>query len=123
MKKLHPATALMVFATLTLTLGAGFLSVGIVARQSADDIRRAFSSGNRSMDAIRRDLGLKPHENVAPGREHAMFSNLADTHEWCVGLARLHVDVTHIFIQIGAFLLMSGSATAVYSWRLRNGKT
>ncbi len=104
-------TALAINGVVVAVVGMSLIIGGFVARSANMDIRQMFQVGNWSVASVKDRTGIHSEADLATQRERSLLTAFSRTNEQCIGLAELCVEVSNVFLLIGACLLFMGGRT------------
>jgi len=108
MKRMKRTTALKHNGLAVAALGLSLIIGGFVARSANIDIREMFRAGNWSVASVKERTGIQSEADLTTHRERSLLTAFSRTNEQCIGLAELCVEVSNVFLLIGACLLFMG---------------
>lgn len=111
MKQTRKTTALTRNGVAVAFVGLSLIVGGVLARSANMDIRQMFHSGKWSVASVNERIGIQSTEDLANERERSLLTALSRTNEQCIGLAELCVEMSSVFLLIGACLLFMGGRT------------
>ena len=77
MKRLEPASALVLNAAFIIAMGIICFTLGFVARRNTTDIRRMFQSGHWSVKAVQEKTAIKSEGDLITKKEQILFIALS----------------------------------------------
>jgi hypothetical protein len=101
----------MLNGVLVGAVGLSLFIGGVVARPASMDIRQMFQSGKWSVASVKERIGILSEADLGTQRERSLLTAFSRTNEQCVGLAELCMEVSNVFLLIGACLLFMGGRT------------
>jgi len=111
MKRMKRTTALKHNGLAVAALGLSLIIGGFVARSANIDIREMFRAGNWSVASVKERTGIQSEADLTTHHERSLLTAFSRTNEQCIGLAELCVEVSNVFLLIGACLLFMGGRT------------
>ena len=113
LKRMKKITALKVNGVVVAALGLSLIIGGFVSRSSSMDIQQMFRAGKWSVAYVKERTGIQSEADLTTQRERSLLTAFSRTNEQCIGLAELCVEVSNVFLLIGACLLFMGGRTVL----------